>query len=213
MSEETKVTTNTSTGQTLIGTGTMMPNTFSVGQPVIKQDNAVDYEKLASILDGRMKATEESVIKGYFKEQGLSGDEMAQAIQMFKADKASKQPNLEELNSQIEAANQRALEAELQLKANNIAVELGVPSNKLPYLLKMANTDKATKDGKVDNAKLKEALEAVLNDVPELKSVSEQNNNNNNLGSYKIGASQSNEIENSDTLNAQLAQAFGVKVK
>ena len=33
-----------------------------------------------------MKATEESVLKGYFKEQGLSGDEMSQAIEMFKKD-------------------------------------------------------------------------------------------------------------------------------
>ena len=173
---------------------------------------SIDYDKIATILDGRMKATEDSVLKGYFKEQGLSKDEMAQAISMFKADKASKMPDVDALNAQIAEANQRALNAELELKANGIAAELGVSTAKVQYLLKMADTSKATKDGKIDKVKLKESFEAVLKDVPELKSQSE---NTNNFGSFKIGASSdnSNNSNNKDVINAQLAKAFGVKMK
>ena len=173
---------------------------------------AIDYDKIANILDGRMKATEDSVLKGYFKEQGLTGDEMAQAINMFKADKASKMPNVEELNAQIAAANKRALNAELELRATGLAAELGVSTAKVPYLLKMADTEKATKDGKIDKVKLKESFEAVLKDIPELKTQTE--NASNNFGSFKIGATSENVgNSNTDTLNAQLAQAFGVKMK
>lgn len=172
---------------------------------------SIDYEKIADILDGRMKATEDSVLKGYFKDQGLSGDEMAQAIKMFKEDKASKTPDIEALNSQITEANKRALNAELELKASTIAADLGVATAKFPYLLKMADTEKAIKDGKIDKSKLKDALEAVLKDVPELKETQKQENN---FGAFKIGANNgdSNGIDK-NVLDSQLAAAFGIKTK
>ena len=170
-----------------------------------------DYDKIASILDSRQKANEESVLKGYFKQQGLTGDEMQKAIDMFKADKASKTPDIEALNSQIAEANQRALNAELELKVSTMASELGVSTAKVPYLLKMADTGKAIKDGKIDKVKLKESLEAVLKDIPELKT---QQQETNNFGNFRIGANNDNSGgNNADKLNAQLAQAFGVKVK
>ena len=185
-------------------------NVNNENQNSMNQNQAIDYDKIASILDGRMKATEDSVLKGYFKSQGLTGDEMAQAINMFKADKASKTPDVEALNAQIAEANKRALNAELELKATGIAAELGVSTAKVPYLLKMADTTKATKDGKIDKVKLKEALEAVLNDVPELKTKNQENP----LGGFKIGAGNDNSgNSNPDLLNSQLAAAFGVKMK
>ena len=170
-----------------------------------------DYDKIANILDSRQRANEESVLKGYFRQQGLTGDEMAQAIEMFKADKASKTPDISALNAQIEAANSRALKAEIELKATGIATELGVASAKVPYLLKMADMDKVVKDNKIDKTKLKEALEAVLKDVPELKTQTESNNQFNGL---RIGANNEGDAnKDSDLLKAQLAQAFGVKMK
>lgn len=169
-----------------------------------------DYDKIASILDSRQKANEESVLKGYFKQAGLTGDEMQKAIDMFKADKASKQPDIEALNAQIAEANKRALNAELELKVSTLAAELGVATAKVPYLLKMADTDKAIKDGKIDKTKLKESLEAVLKDVPELKAQTD----NNGFGNFRIGANnEGNNTNNQDAMKSQLAAAFGVKVK
>lgn len=169
-----------------------------------------DYDKIANILDSRQKANEESVLKGYFKQAGLTGDEMQKAIDMFKADKASKQPDIEALNAQIAEANKRALNAELELKVSTLAAELGVATAKVPYLLKMADTDKAIKDGKIDKTKLKESLEAVLKDVPELKAQTD----NNGFGNFRIGANnEGNNTNNQDAMKSQLAAAFGVKVK
>ena len=45
--------------------------------------------------------TEESVLKGYFKQQGLSKEQMDQAIADFKRQQAANQPDVEGLQSQI----------------------------------------------------------------------------------------------------------------
>lgn len=178
-------------------------------QPTQTSTTSIDYNKIADILDGRMKATEDSVLKGYFKDQGLTGEEMAQAIKAFKEDKASKTPDINALNEQIAEANRRALNSELELRATGLAAELGVPSAKIPYLLKMADTDKSINDGKIDKSKLKTALEKVLEDVPELKEKSETQ-----IGGIKVGlGSQGENNNNPDKLNSQLAHVFGVKTK
>lgn len=183
----------------------------NVNQEQGRQSFEFDYDKIANILDSRQKANEESVLKGYFKQQGLTGEEMSKAIEMFKADKASKQPDIESLNAQIQEANKRALNAELELKVSTMAAELGVSTAKIPYLMRMADTGKAIKDGKIDKSKLKETLEAVLKDVPELKAQSEVNTG---FGNFRVGASNEGGANNNpDLLNAQLATAFGVKRK
>lgn len=61
---------------------------------------AFDYDKLAGILAGRQAANEESVLKGYFKQQGITGEEAAQAIAAFKAEKAKNTPDLASLQQE-----------------------------------------------------------------------------------------------------------------
>lgn len=170
----------------------------------------IDYEKIASILDGKQKATEESVLKGYFKEQGLTGDEMKSAIEMFKKDKASREPNIDDLNRQIAdgqnavaQANQRALMAETKVEAMTMASELGVEQKTIPYLLKMADLSSVAKDGQIDQDKLKESLNAVLADIPQLKVAPEEKPNG-----FKVGADTSGQTSGNED---QLARIFGVK--
>ena len=49
---------------------------------------AFDYDKLANLIAGKQSVTEESVLKGYFKQQGLSKEQMEQAITAFKQQQA-----------------------------------------------------------------------------------------------------------------------------
>lgn len=171
---------------------------------------SIDYDKLASIIDGKLKVTEDTVLKSYFKEQGLTGDEMKSAIDMFKKDKASKTPNIDELNQQIAngkdevaKANNRALMAETKVEAMTMAHELGVEQKTIPYLLKMADLSAVVVDGKVDQAKLKESLDAVLKDIPQLKVDADDKPNG-----FKVGADTSGGGRNTDE---ELARIFGVK--
>ena len=41
-----------------------------------QQPPQFDYDKLASLIAGKQSATEESVLKGYFKQQGLSKEQI-----------------------------------------------------------------------------------------------------------------------------------------
>lgn len=170
----------------------------------------IDYDKIASLVEGKQKVAEDQVLKGYFKQQGLSADEMASAIEMFKKDKASKVPNVDELKSQInesqnrvEEANKRWLDAETTLEAYKIAPALGVDPTTLPYVLKMADTSKVIKDGAVDTDALKESINAVLKDIPQLKVDPEAN-----AKGFKIGADGENK---QGATNSELAKIFGVK--
>lgn len=164
----------------------------------------IDYEKLAGILDGKQKATEESVLKGYFKNQGLSADEMTEAVKMFKAEKASREPNIDALNQQIKDANSRAVQAEMKMQAMAMAGELGVSANKMPYLLKMADLSDVVKDNTINETKLKESLNAILKELPELKQTAE------NTAGFKVGADGG---QKANTNNEELARIFGVHIK
>ena len=178
-------------------------NNTNQNQPT-PQPTQIDYDKLASILDGKQKATEDSVIKGYFKQQGLSEDEMKQAINTFKEEKAKRTPNIDLLNQQIADANTRAIQAEIKLQAMTMAGELGVSASKMPYLLKMADLSDVVKDGNISEDKLKENLTKVLKDVPELKTTVD------NTNGFKVGADGGTKP---NTSQEELAKIFGVKMK
>lgn len=166
------------------------------------QNVAIDYDRLAGILEGKQRATEDSVIKGYFKQQGLSEAEMKQAIDTFKAEKAARTPDINALNKQVADANARALQAETKMIAMSLAGELGVSAAKMPYLLKMADMTDVVKDGVISEDKLKENLNKVLNDVPELKTAADAQN-----AGFKIGADGGQKANTSDE---ELARIFGV---
>ena len=149
-------------------------NNPPVNNPPSNQPPAFDYEKLASLINGKQSATEDSVLKGYFKQQGLSKEEAEQAISAFKQQKAANEPNVEELQAQSAQAQQMALNAQIENKALLMHQELGVDLSTIPYLMKLADISAVVTDGKIDDEKLKEALNKVLDDVPQLKGNKEQ---------------------------------------
>ena len=48
----------------------------------------IDYDKIQQMLDGTLAAKEDTALKAYFKQQGLSQQEVEQAISAFKQQKA-----------------------------------------------------------------------------------------------------------------------------
>ena len=54
-----------------------------------QQSFQFDYDRLASIVAGKQTATEETVLKGYFKQQGLTKEQMDQAIASYKEQQAA----------------------------------------------------------------------------------------------------------------------------
>lgn len=137
----------------------------------------IDYDKLASIVAGKQSATEESVLKGYFKQQGLSKEQMDQAIAAYKEQQAANQPDIAgmqnqitETQNQLTAAQKAAQDAQVETAATMMAVSLGVEAKTIPYVLKMADFSQVTgEDGKINEESLKAAVNKVLEDIPALK--------------------------------------------
>lgn len=134
-----------------------------------------DYEKLASLISGKQTVTEDTVLKNYFKQQGLTQEEMTSAITAFKEQKAKNTPDVASITLAATQAKEQAAAARLELDVTKVAMELGITSKSLPYVIKMADMTGVTdKDGKNDTEKIKAAINKVLEDVPGLKSQPEQ---------------------------------------
>lgn len=131
---------------------------------------AIDYTKIQQMLEGTLAAKEDTALKAYFKQQGLSQEEMNQAIAAFKQQKAASQPDVNAIQTQLTQAQAIAQQAQLQSAATMAAVSLGIDTKTIPYVLKMADLNQAMgQDGKVNEEALKTALNKVLEDIPALK--------------------------------------------
>ena len=131
---------------------------------------AIDYEKIQQMLDGTLAAKEDTALKAYFKQQGLSQQEVEQAIATFKEQKAANQPDLAGMQNNLLAAQQEAQNAKIESAATIAAVALGIDAKTIPYVLKMADLSQVMgKDGKINEEAMTQALNKVLEDVPGLK--------------------------------------------
>lgn len=164
-----------------------------------------DYEKLANLINGKQSVTEDTVLKNYFKQQGLTEDEIKQAISSFKEQKAANQPDVNALQQQATLAQQQAQQAVIERDAYLLSGELGIDLKTMPYLLKLADLSAVVTDGKVSQDKLKEALNKVLEDVPQLKQQPTQS------AGFRFGAN--SEQNTNSSVDDQLDRIFGIKKK
>lgn len=154
-----------------------------------QQSAGVDYDKIQAMLDNATAKKENAVLKSYFQQQGLSEDEISQAIATFKQNKQQQTEQQQNANANLQnevaAAKQLAEQAQVELAATQVAMTLGINAKTLPYVLKMADFSKAKcTDGKISEDNVKAALEQVLKDVPALKPSTENNEG------FQIGAGQ-----------------------
>ena len=168
-----------------------------------QQAPAFDYDKLAGIIAGKQSVTEDTVLKSFFKQQGLSQEEMNQAISSFKTEKAKNNPDVTAIQTQLAQAQALAEKADVERVATLEAVGLGIDAKTLPYVLKMADLSNAKgQDGKINQETVKNALNKVLEDVPQLKPTTSSNQG------FQVGGSGGGD-QNKAT-DAALKAAFGL---
>lgn len=161
-----------------------------------------DYEKLAGLISGKQSVAEDTVLKNYFKQQGLSQEEVTQAIGAFKKQKAEKTVNTDEIQTQLKETQQMARQAVLEKEATIAALELGIEPKAVSYLIKMADlSDVMSDDGKTNQENLKKALNKVLEDIPQLKT------NIQATGGFHVGNTTGTQGQATDD---QLNAIFGV---
>ena len=117
----------------------------------------IDYDKIAQLVQGKQAATEESVIKGYLKQQGLTKEQMEQVISTFKQQQAANTPDINAIQQQLTQAQAVAQQAQIEAAATMAAIGLGVDAKTIPYLLKMADLSQVMgQDGKINDDALKQ---------------------------------------------------------
>lgn len=91
----------------------------AAGAPAGQQ--AIDYEKLAQIIAGKQSATEDSVIRGYLKQQGLTKEDMDEAIKTIKAERAKNDPSkkLAELQAKLDQHDREKVLAKKNVRAED----------------------------------------------------------------------------------------------
>lgn len=175
----------------------------------------IDYEKLAGIVAGKQSVAEDTVLKNYFKQQGLTGDEMNAAISAFKQQKAAQTPDVGALQGQLKTMQAQLAQAAMEQAATIEAIKLGISVEAVPYVLKMADLSSAVKDGKPDAAAIQKIIGAVVEAIPGLKKATAVTDpagqtQGNNAGAqtqntgFVIGAA--NQQVNGQTAQTQVAQ-------
>lgn len=170
----------------------------------------VDYDKIEEIVNKRSSQTQDSVLKGYLKQQGLSGEELDQAINNFKTQKqqATLQAQQEQENMRIENQKLKAqiLNSNIDNKLSVLASAEGIPAEKIPFLSKLIDRNGlADEKGEVLEDEVKEAMNAIIKAFPDFKGNSQQSNR----GFQQIGSGGNQQQQNS--IEDELDAIFGIK--
>lgn len=88
------------------------------------------YEQLEEIANARVERSERTALANFFRNQGMTETEVTQAIADFKAQKAANQPNVSQLQSDLEAANRE----NERLKNEKLLTQKGVKADDLDYV-------------------------------------------------------------------------------
>lgn len=133
-----------------------------------------DYDKLAEAIAKRNASHETAVLKGMLKEQGLTKEEVDEAVKQYKQNQSNKAKEEQKRIDDILAENKRYKEAEIAKQVNDeaskIAKEIGVRDDRIETLIALCDRSKFTDDkGVVNKEEMKKELEAKLTSVPEFK--------------------------------------------
>ena len=195
---------NGNNGQSNTGNGNSNQNTGNSNQGA-----TYTQEQLDGIVNSRTARAEQSALRSFFQQQGMSENEVTQAINSYKAQRAKNTPDVAGMQTELAQTKSQNQQLMVQNSATIQAVELGIDAKSIPYVIKMADFKEVMNtDGTVDAEKVKAAINKVLEDVPALKPA--DSGANNNQGFTQIGAPNSNNQQNQDDL---LRGIFGIKKK
>ena len=176
------------------------------------QPPSIDYGKIEDMIHKGTQQRESAILEGYFKQLGMSGEELQTAVQDFKTKRTTqakeKETSYQNAQQEITRLKAQVLENDIRSKASDIAADLGVDRKSLPYLLRMADlTSAADSKGVISDENIKKALEKVLTDVPALKGSTQQNS-----GFMQIGGSGGSN-DPTAAQNEMLSNIFGTNRK
>lgn len=172
------------------------------------QPDAPTYtqEQLDSMVSAREQRAANAALKSFFSQQGMTEEEINQAIESYKTNREKNKPDIGAITAQAEQYKAEALRAKIESQATLEALKLGVDTAAVQYVLRMADFEAVTDDkGGIDGEKLKAAVGKVLEDVPQLKKDVKASGFT-QIGAASDDARQENEAD-------RIRKAFGLKPK
>ena len=167
-------------------------NTQVTPQPQAQQTQQVtapeiDYGKIEAMINKGTQQKENAILKSFFEQQGMTEDEVKTAITTYKAEQGKKAEEQKTAYANMQAENEQLkaqiLQSNINAKATDIGLDMGVDKNAVGYLIKMADLSKAVNEkNEISEEEIKNAFEEVLKNVPALKA-----SVNSNTG-FKVGA-------------------------
>ena len=167
-------------------------NTQVTPQPQAQQTQQVtapeiDYGKIEAMINKGTQQKENAILKSFFEQQGMTEDEVKTAITTYKAEQGKKAEEQKNAYANMQAENEQLkaqiLQSNINAKATDIGLDMGVDKNAVGYLIKMADLSKAVNEkNEISEEAIKNAFEEVLKNVPALKA-----SVNSNTG-FKVGA-------------------------
>lgn len=177
----------------------------------------IDMEEAERIAAKREEQASRSALKSYFEQQGLSEEQVGQALEAYKAKQAEAQAaarnDLTQLQVQYDALVQEkqtiAAQAQLRLvqsEAMMQALSMQIRPDRVEHVIRLADLTTVGVDanGKPDEAAIIAALEAVVNITPEFRATAGAEGEE-KLG-FKIGASDKQQ----KMKDAEIAKIFKV---
>lgn len=178
----------------------------------------INEQEADRIAEKRTERAERSAVTSYFKQQGLSDEEAKEAFEDYKNKKAVMRE--EEMNSinalrtkveQYENAETEAMKVAnrrlVRADAKVMAVTLKIKPERVDHAIRLADLSGVDVDenGNVDEKALREALEKVAEEIPELLQASESAEES--KPGFKLGGSGGSGTAKGDAL----AKIFGNK--
>ena len=147
----------------------------------------IDYGKIEAMINKGTQQKENAILKSFFEQQGMTEDEVKTAISSYKAEQGKKAEEQKTAYANMQAENEQLkaqiLQNNINAKATDIGLDMGVDKNAVAYLIKMADLSKAVNEkNEISEEAIKNAFEEVLKNVPALKTSTNSNNG------FKVGA-------------------------
>ena len=161
------------------------------------QTPEIDYGKIEAMINKGTQQKENAILKSFFEQQGMTEDEVKTAITSYKAEQGKKAEEQKNAYANMQAENEQLkaqiLQSNINAKATDIGLDMGVDKNAVAYLIKMADLSKAVNEkNEISEEEIKKAFDEVLKNVPALKA-----SQNSNTG-FRVGAD-NNQAENDKT--------------
>lgn len=147
----------------------------------------IDYGKIEAMINKGNQQKENAILKSYFEQQGMTEEEVKGAVAEYRANKQRQAQEQKNAYATMQAENEQLkaqiLQSNINAKATDIGLDMGVDKNAVAYLIKMADLSKAVNEkNEISEEEIKNAFEEVLKNVPALKA-----SVNSNTG-FKVGA-------------------------